>query len=294
MKSMVNKMKNFTKSLTLSLALLTTSSMIAGLSGVCFAASNVNCDRNAASTQIVQSLYGKTNPVAIKGDDEATNILQNFIYNDINKQSQLSSKQQELVTLVVLAASGLPKDITIHVQAALKADATPEEVRETILQATPYIGIAKARPALIAMQKGFKKAGVKLPLANAATVTDATRYDDGLAVQKQIFGAEHIDRGTANTPADAKFIREFLAANCFGDYYTRKVLDLKQRELITFAAIATLGGCDSQVRSHVGANISVGNSRQDLLNTLTVMLPYIGYPRTLNALGAINAVAPAK
>lgn len=294
MKSMVNKMKNFTKSLTLSLALLTTSSMIAGLSGVCLAASNANCNRTAASTQVVQSLYGKNNPVAIKGDAEATNILQNFIYNDVNKQSQLSYKQQELVTLVVLAASSLPKDITLHVQAALKAGATPEEVHETILQTTPYIGIAKARPALIAMQKGFKKAGVNLPLVNAGSVTDATRYDDGLAVQKEIFGAEHIDRGTANTPADAKFIREFLAANCFGDYYTRKVLDLKQRELITFAAIATLGGCDSQVRSHVGANISVGNSRQDLLNTLTVMLPYIGYPRTLNALSAINTVAPAK
>lgn len=294
MKSMVNKMKNFTKSLTLSLALLTTSSMIAGLSGVCLAASNVNCNRTAASTQVVQSLYGKTSPVAIKGDAEATNILQNFIYNDVNQQSQLSYKQQELVTLVVLAASSLPKDITLHVQAALKAGATPEEVHETILQATPYIGIAKARPALIAMQKGFKKASVKLPLSDAATVTDATRYAAGLAVQKQIFGAEHIDRGTANTPADAKFIREFLAANCFGDYYTRQVLDLKQREMITFTAIAALGGCDSQVRSHVGANIAVGNKRQDLLNTLTVMLPYIGYPRTLNALSAVNSVAPAK
>lgn len=286
-------MKTFVKNFTLALALITTT-YAAGISGVCFAAGNINCDRTASSTQVVQNLYGSNNPVAIAGDTEATNILQSFIYNDISKQSQLSAVQQELIKIVVFAASGTPENIPLHVQVALKAGATPETVRETLIQCTPYIGIAKARPALIAMQKGFKKAGVKLPLANAGTVTDATRYDDGLAVQKHIFGAEYIDKGTANTPADAKFIREFLAANCFGDYYTRQVLDLKQREIITFAAIASLGGCDSQVRSHVSANISVGNSRQDLLNTLTVMLPYIGYPRTLNALTAINTIAPAK
>lgn len=286
-------MKKLLKNFTLALALIS-STYAAGVTGVCLAANHTNCERSAASTQVVQNLYGKNNPAAIAGDKEATLLIQNFIYNDVAKQANISAKEQELLTLVVLAASGITEDIPLHVQAALKTGATAEEVHETILQATPYIGIAKARPALIALHKAFKKAGIKLPLNEAATVTDTTRYNAGLAVQKQIFGAEHIDKGTANTPVDAKFIREFLAANCFGDYYTRKVLDLKQRELITFTAIATLGGCDSQVRSHVGANISVGNSRQDLLNALTVMLPYIGYPRSLNALAAINSVAPAQ
>lgn len=286
-------MKTLLKNIALALALIS-GTYAAGVGGVSLAATNSNCTRSSASAQVIQHLYGKNNPAAIAGDKEASDIIQNFIYNDTHKQAKLSNKEQELLTLVVLAASGTPKDIPLHVQAAFKAGATAEEIHETILQATPYIGIAKARPALIALQKGFQKAGIKLPVAEAGTVTDETRYAAGLAIQKQIFGAEHIDKGTANTPSDAKFIREFLAANCFGDYYTRKILDLKQRELITFTAIATLGGCDSQVRSHVGANISVGNSRQDLLNALTIMLPYIGYPRSLNALAAINSVAPAK
>ncbi|WP_304101899.1 carboxymuconolactone decarboxylase family protein [Phascolarctobacterium succinatutens] len=286
-------MKGFPQNLILALALIA-STYAAGMSGVGFAASSVNCDRTSASTQVIENLYGKNNSIAFSGDEEASKLMQNFIYNDVNKQSRLTLAQQELITLVVLAASSTTQDIPLHVQAAIKAGATPEEIRETILQTTPYIGITKARPALIATHKYFKKAGVKLPLADAATVNDSTRYENGLAIQKKIFGAEHIERGTTNTPADAKFIREFLAANCFGDYYTRKVLDLKQREMITFIALASLGGCDSQLRSHVGANISVGNSRQDLLNTLTIMLPYIGYPRTLNTLSAINAVAPAK
>jgi 4-carboxymuconolactone decarboxylase len=57
--------------------------------------------------------------------------------------------------------------------------------------------------------------------------------------------------------------------------------------------LAALGGCDAQVRGHVAANLNVGNDRQRLLSVLTVLLPFIGYPRTLNALAAINEVAPA-
>lgn len=79
----------------------------------------------------------------------------------------------------------------------------------------------------------------------------------------------------ASAPADQKHINDYLSANCFGDYYTRKVLDVKERELITFTAIVTLGGCEPQAKAHAAANISVGNSRQDLLDALTIALPYL-------------------
>ena len=42
-------------------------------------------------------------------------------------------------------------------------------------------------------------------------------------------------------------MNRFLAANCFGDYYTRTGLSLKQRELVTFCYIAAQGGCESQL-----------------------------------------------
>ena len=43
----------------------------------------------------------------------------------------------------------------------------------------------------------------------------------------------------------------------------------------------------------MAANLNVGNDRQTLIGVVTVVLPFIGYPRTLNALAAINEVAPA-
>ena len=56
--------------------------------------------------------------------------------------------------------------------------------------------------------------------------------------------------------------------------------------------IAAQGGCEPQVKDHAGGNAAVGNGKGTLLAVLTVCLPYIGFPRTINALGCINAVLP--
>ena len=145
---------------------------------------------------------------------------------------------------------------------------------------------------MIEMQLAFEEAGIE-ELANQGTVTDANRVQKGEDTQVAIFGDRM--RGFANSgTGDQKHINNWLSGNCFGDYYTRKVLDLKQRELITFTAIITLGCCDPQAKAHVNGNLGVGNTRQDLIDAATIALPYIGYPRTLNAISAINAVAPAK
>jgi hypothetical protein len=39
---------------------------------------------------------------------------------------------------------------------------------------------------------------------------------------------------------------------------------------------------------HVAANLSVGNDRRVLLGAITQLLPFIGYPRRLNAIQVVN------
>ena len=58
--------------------------------------------------------------------------------------------------------------------------------------------------------------------------------------------------------------------------------------------LVALGGADPQVKGHVAANLNVGNDRGILLGVLTVLLPFIGYPRTLNGLSAVNDITAAK
>lgn len=86
----------------------------------------------------------------------------------------------------------------------------------------------------------------------------------------------------------------YLSAFCFGDFYTRKTLDLKMRELLTFSAIVSLGGCAPQAKAHAAANINVVNTKQNLVDALATMLPVIGFPRTLNGLAAVNEAVSEK
>ncbi|CUU70636.1 carboxymuconolactone decarboxylase family protein [Campylobacter hyointestinalis] len=93
---------------------------------------------------------------------------------------------------------------------------------------------------------------------------------------------------------DTRHFADFLSANCFGDYYTRTGFDLKFRELLTFVILASLGGVESQLKAHITGNIRVGNDRAKLISVVKLLVPYIGYPRSLNALSAINETAPYK
>lgn len=88
-------------------------------------------------------------------------------------------------------------------------------------------------------------------------------------------------------PEDIRHINKWLA-NMFGDYYTRKGLSVAHREMITFCFLAAQGGCEAQLKVHVEGNLNVGNSKQYLINIASQCVPYIGYPRTLNALRCIQ------
>ena len=91
-------------------------------------------------------------------------------------------------------------------------------------------------------------------------------------------------------PDDSRHINLWLADNCFGDYYTRTGLNLQQRELITFCFLAAQGGCEPQLKGHIAGNYHVGNDKDFLIAVLSSNLPFIGYPRTLNALNCIREV----
>ena len=91
--------------------------------------------------------------------------------------------------------------------------------------------------------------------------------------------------------AETVHINKWLTDNCFGDYYTRSGLDHKQREMITFCFLAAQGGCESQLTAHAKANINIGNDKLFLINIVSQCLPFIGYPRSLNAISCIENAA---
>jgi len=176
--------------------------------------------------------------------------------------------------------------------AALNVGVTPVEVKEILYQSVPYVGMARAFDFIHATNEVLTERGVKLPLPGQSTTTPETRAERGLALQKKIAGEEGLQKMLEAAPADEQHIHRFLAANCFGDHVSRSGIDLATRELLTFSMLISLGGCDPQAKGHVAGNLRVGNNRAMLIDVVTQLLPFIGYPRTLNALRCIDEVSP--
>ncbi|WP_346858374.1 carboxymuconolactone decarboxylase family protein [uncultured Draconibacterium sp.] len=248
-------------------------------------------DRIELSKKKFDELFGQHNGPLAETDPDLQDMLNRFIFGEVFYQGDLSDKLRELITIVVLTTNQTLEQLQAHVFAALNIGVSSVEIKEAIYQCAPYIGFPKTLNAINKANEVFKAANIYLPVESQKTVSEETRFNDGLKVQKSIFG-EIIDKMHETAPENQKHIQNYLSAFCFGDIYTRGTLDLKIRELLTLCILSALGGCESQVKSHVNGNLSVGNDKNTMLTAVTQCLPYMGFPRTLNALACINEVLP--
>jgi 4-carboxymuconolactone decarboxylase len=224
-------------------------------------------------------------------DPDLIEVFDNFAFDEVLRHGTLDTKTRLMVQLAALIACQAAAEFRVMLGAALTAGMSPVEAKEIVYQAVPYLGMGKVFDFLHVTNDVLTERGVALPLPSQSTTTPETRADKGLAIQKEIVGNEVIDRIAHAMPPDQHHIVTYLADNCFGDFYTRAGLTPQMRELLTLSFLVAHGGCDAQVRGHVAANLHVGNDRAKLIEIVTQLLPFIGYPRTLNGLQAINDIA---
>ena len=225
-------------------------------------------------------------------DPELFEIFDNFVLGEVLGHGGLDARTRLMCILASNVASQGRAAFRATLDAALGAGVTPVEVKEVLYQAVPYVGMAKVADFIGAANDVLEARGVGLPLGGQSTTTPADRFEKRLAVQRSIFGAGHIDAMREAAPENQKHIQQYLSDNCFGDFLTRGGLDVKTRELVTFSLLVSLGGCEPQVKGHIAGNVNLGNDKAVLLAVVTQLLPYIGYPRTLNAIGCLNEVLP--
>jgi 4-carboxymuconolactone decarboxylase len=224
-------------------------------------------------------------------DPELIEVFDNFAFDEVIGHGNLDTRTRVMMILGSTIASQALSEYKVMLGAAMNIGVTPIEIKEIVYQSVPYVGIAKVLDFIRATNEVLQSNGIKLPLEDQSTTTPQTRYAKGLKVQKEIFG-EMIDKMYDESPKNQLHIQKYLSANCFGDYITRNGLDIKTRELLTFAMLISLGGVDPQVKGHIQGNVNVGNNKELLLSVVTQLLPYIGYPRTLNAIKCLNEVIP--
>lgn len=259
--------------------------LILALIGVCFYFYNQKGTKTMTSEKTVTETWENLK----KTDPEFTALFNNFAFDEVKNRSGLDKKTKLMVVIASSMAVQSVSEFKMMVQTGLENGVTPVEIKEIVYQAVPYLGIGKVYDFLNALNEVLQSNGITLPLEGQSNTTPETRFDKGLALQKSIFG-DRIEKMRQSALADLKHIQDYLSANCFGDYYTRNGLDIKTRELLTFSILVSLGGADNQVKGHIQGNLNVGNDRQVLIETLTQLVPFIGYPRTLNGIAAVNEI----
>lgn len=223
-----------------------------------------------------------------KNDPDFAKIYDNYLYGDILGKTKLDDRLKGLINLTVLTSTSNIHKLYEATNIALKFGVKPEEIKDAVYQCAPYVGIEKVALALEPINNALKDNGISLPLPSTATVTEENRFEVGKKIQVDTYG-ERLKNIHENTPEDEFFLQVYaLSSYCFGDFYSRSALNMKDRELLTVAMIASLGGQETQLKSHIGASFSEGATKEELLGVITVCMPHIGFPRTLIALGLIR------
>ena len=217
-------------------------------------------------------------------DPEFIERFEYFAYTEVpSEESQsLPEKYRYLAILAVLIGCQGIDAYRQQLIKALDSGITPVMVKEVVYQSVDYVGYGKMLPFLIATNEVFLKRGISLPLDKQSTTTLDDRLEKGVEIQTAIFGIQMKEAWKNG------HINRWLASNCFGDYYTRKGLSLCQREMITFCYLMAQGGCEPQLTAHAKGNMNIGNSKEFLIRVVSQCLPYIGYPRCLNAITCIQ------
>lgn len=235
-------------------------------------------------------LYSNQKSSLEETDPELTEILINFTYDEVEQYNTLDERKTMLITLASLITNQSQELYKKTLTAALNSGLTPIEIKEVLYQTIPYAGISKVYDFIQITNQVFDEKGIDVPIPGQSTTNLQNRKQKGYDIQTKYFGKENIDAMKENSPEDQKHFNEFLEGYCFGDFYTRTGLDDQDRELITFSIIASLRGCENQLRGHTNGNLSVGNTRETLISAITVLLPYNGFPRSLNALAIVNEI----
>lgn len=228
----------------------------------------------------------------LRTDPEFIERFDNFAFDEVVNHDDLDDKTRFTAILATLLGCQGIDEFRAMLPAAMNFGVTPVEIKEIVYQAVAYLGIGRVFPFLKAVNEILESKGVQLPLAGQATTTTETRLQAGIQAQVDIFG-DGMKEFYKSGPEESRHINYWLADNCFGDYYTRTGLDYRQRELITFCFLAAQGGCEPQLTSHAAANMRLGNDKAFLIKVISQCLPFIGYPRSLNALRCVENAANA-
>jgi 4-carboxymuconolactone decarboxylase len=252
-------------------------------------------DRFERGLALLQHIGGRERPAILDSladiAPDLARITVEFGYGDILSRPGLTLRQRQLATVAALAAMGnAAPQLRFHIDGALNVGSTPPEIVEVLIHVSVYAGFPAALNALFAAREVFA-ARTDLPaLATEPTAApDGDRYERGLAALSEIDGhaGEQVVAALQDIAPD---LGRYLLEYVFGDIYSRPGLDLKAREMATVAMLTALGTAAPQLGVHIHGLLNVGGTETEVVEIITQMAGYAGFPAALNAITVARTV----
>lgn len=119
--------------------------------------------------------------------------------------------------------------------------------------------------------------------------TDHSRFDEGLAIRKEVLGGEHVQRSLDHATAFSRPMQELVTELAWGTIWARPGLPRQTRSLLNIAMLAALGQTD-ELRAHVRGALTNGCTIEAIQETVLQAAVYAGMPAGLAAFRIADAV----
>ena len=203
-------------------------------------------------------------------------LTDDVLYGDVWRRPELSPRDRSLVTVSVLIATGKTAQLAGHLGRAFTNGVKPSETSAVLAHLAIYCGWPSAVSALEAYDQVYKSRNIEAsslaavsprlpPAASETTRADATRAELGTVA-----------------PKFAQLTNDVV----FGDLWRRPDLSLRDRSLVTIAALAAMGD-DDQLDIYLRLGVEAGLTRAQIIEALTHLGFYAGWPKATRAMNAV-------
>ncbi|MEV5839490.1 carboxymuconolactone decarboxylase family protein [Nocardia sp. NPDC052112] len=276
-------------------------------------------DRFERGLALLQKIGGQERPAVLDSladiAPDLGRMTVEFGYGDVLSRPGLTLRQRQLATVAALAAMGnAAPQLRFHIDGALNVGCAREEIVETLIHLTVYAGFPAALNALTAAREVFNaRTDLPAPAEPAPSRSGGTGGGASRPMPPQcppdldspISSGERFARGRvklAEIDGDvgeaviaslrdiAPDLGRYIIEYAFGDVYSRPGLDLKTREMVTVAMCTALGTAAPQLGVHIHGLLNVGGTETEVVEIITQMAGYAGFPAALNGIAVARAV----
>lgn len=193
----------------------------------------------------------------------------------MKNEAQLDAKQQSIVVIAALTASGDLEKLKPALGEGLDAGLTINEIKEILVQLYAYAGFPRSLNGIatfMAVLDDRKARGITDNEGREANPlpSDLDRDAYGARVRADLAGQKEIPQPAA-WQKFSPIADDFLKQHLFADIFARDVLTHQQRELATIAALANMKGTAGQLVFHLNAAMNTGLTEAEMRSFITVL-----------------------